>query len=265
MTGVGGDDVVRLARRPSEAQRLAGNPHLARLDVNGARHFEEAPVSTFAPGSSSKPWPRGRSPLTQIAASLDCSTKSHRERFSALGRSPNRLRPRKRPVTVTPRSAKRAGVMTMPRTVGVLESVASMRLAPSTHEHLVAIGPASAADRFEHRLEVVGGEARIVFTETPEVPELAADFAVAAGGRLAPVNEHRMHARRAGRGGWRRRIGRPPAGCRRAPGPRRDRKATCRPWKNDGFREQRLDRRGDPAGLLGRRSTRRSDRRRGRG
>ena len=61
-------------------------------------------VSTLAITSKSKPSPFGSMPTIQMAASPDRSTKSSRVLPGASGRSPNRLRARNRPVTVTVRS-----------------------------------------------------------------------------------------------------------------------------------------------------------------
>ena len=139
----------------------------------------QRPVSTLAPGSSSKPVPLGRRPLTQIAASADCTTKSHRDRFNADGRSPKRLRPLNRPVTVTPRSANFEGWSTMARTRGGgrLRRVDHRRA--NDDEDLVAIRPAAASHGFQQRAEVVAGKPRVVFAQPAEVEELPADFAVA--------------------------------------------------------------------------------------
>ena len=69
--------------------------------------------------SRSNPFPRGRTPLTQIAASADCRTKSHRPFVPALcGRSASRFAPRNRPVMVTPFPMYRSGARASARRVG---------------------------------------------------------------------------------------------------------------------------------------------------
>ena len=77
----------------------------------------QRPVSMRAWTSSSNPSPFGSLPTTHTAASTDASTKSQRLRPAGRGRSPYRLRPRKRPVTVTARSRYAAGSSASVRSV----------------------------------------------------------------------------------------------------------------------------------------------------
>ena len=140
--------------------------------------------------------PRGRTPLTQMAASADCSTKSHRPLVPAPGgRSAKRLAPRNRPVTVTPLPMKRSGASASARRFGSSGSGDSTALAPRITNTCSRAGhwPFDAASRIGWKLTFEKRESVRSSRPRSQNSPRTSPFRGALGG-VAPEDEHRLGA-----------------------------------------------------------------------
>src|SRR6185503_307964 len=182
----------------------------------------QRPLSIRELTSRSKPRPRGRIPVTQIAASADCSTKSQRPLVPApIGRSANRLLPRKRPVTVTPLPTYCSGASASARIDGSGGSGDSTALAFSSMNTCSRAGhwPFEAASSSGWKLTLEKRESVRSSRPTSKTsPRTSVSCAMLAGSRQKTKIGFEVPARR---------ISVPAASTSR-------RTTTCLPWKKTG-------------------------------